>query len=123
MTYKDFAIEDRARLPIEDAFVKLLAGAMRLAMVDHRMRVCVLVAINHVKPINPAFCAFMVHHNVDGVTRKRRAQIDCSRVVTRVRPQLGISRGDVKSARALALYFEVLQMRAPAKLDIDDRVR
>ena len=123
MTYKDFAIEHRTRLAIENAFVKLLAAAMRLSMVDRRMRVGVLVAVNHVKAINPAFCAFMVHHNVDGVTRKRRTQIDCRRIVTRVRSQFGIRRGDVKGARALALHFEVFQMRARAKPDVDDCVR
>ena len=65
----------------------------------------------------------MVHRYVDGVARKRRTHIDCGRVVPRVRSQFGISRSDVKGARALALHFEMLHMSARAKSNLDDGVR
>src|SRR5712692_6596458 len=123
MAHKHFAVEDRPRLAVENALVKLMAGAVRLPVINHRMRVGVLVTVNHVKPINPAFRAFMVHHHVDRVPRKRRTQIDRGRVVTRVCSQVGISRGDVKSARALSLHFEMFQLSARAKSDVGDRVR
>ena len=122
VAHEDLAVEDRPRLAVENALVKLMTGAVRLPVIDHRMRVGVLVAVNHVKSINPAFRPFMIHHNVDGVARKRGAQIDCRRVVTRVRSQFGISSSDVKGARALALHFEVLQMRARTKSNIDDGI-
>src|SRR5712692_10534693 len=76
VTHKDFAIEDRPRLAIENAFVELMAGAMRLAVIDHRMRVGVLVATNHVESVDVALGAFMIHRHVDAVSRKRRAEVD-----------------------------------------------
>src|SRR2546426_4785667 len=48
MTHKNFAVEDRPRLAVENAFVKLMTGAVRLPVINHRMRVGVLVAVNHI---------------------------------------------------------------------------
>ena len=123
VTHKNFAVENRTRLAVEDALIKLMTGAVRLPVINHRMRIGVLLAVNHVKPVNPAFRALMIHHHVDGVPRQRRAQIDRGRVVSRVCSQFGVGRGHVKGARALALHFEVLQMRTRAQPDVDDCVR
>src|SRR6476660_9219278 len=41
MTHKNFAVEDRARLAVKNALVKLVTGAMGLSMLDNGM--CVRV--------------------------------------------------------------------------------
>ena len=48
MTHKNFAVEDRPRLAVENAFVKLMTSAVRLPVINHRMRVGVLVGVNHI---------------------------------------------------------------------------
>src|ERR1044072_5944651 len=42
-------IEDRPAVAIENSLVELTTVAMRLFVIDYRMRVCVLVRVDHVK--------------------------------------------------------------------------
>ena len=82
VSHKNFAIKDRMGLSVQHSFVKLMARAMRPAMIDYRMRIAMLGRADHVQPINQAFAALVIERDGDIVTRKRCAQVNCSRVVT-----------------------------------------
>ena len=49
---KNLAIENRARLAIQNPLVKLATGAMRLAMINYRMRVGMLTAFDHIETVD-----------------------------------------------------------------------
>ena len=48
----DQAVEDRPRIVVENSLVQLMTAAMRLLVIDHGMRVGVLVLTDHVKTID-----------------------------------------------------------------------
>src|SRR5258706_3524984 len=120
MANNHLAVEDGTRPAVKNAFVKLMAGAMGLLVIDYGMRVGVLAPIDHVKPINRAFSAFMIHLHVNVVARKGRAKVDRGRVVDRVPTQLGPGSGDMKCAQAFALNLVVLHARAISETHVDD---
>src|SRR5947208_16735841 len=103
MAHKHLAVEDGARPAVKNAFVKLVAGAMGLLVIDYGMRVGMLAPIDHVKPINRAFSALMIHLHVNVVARKGRPKVDRGRVVDRGPTQLRPGSGDMKGAHAFAL--------------------
>src|SRR6185503_7030251 len=51
MSHENLAVENRSRFAVENALVKLMTGAPRLAMIDDRVRVRVLIAVDHIKSI------------------------------------------------------------------------
>ena len=75
------------------------------------MCVCMLAAFDHVKAVNRAFSAFVIHHHVDVVTRDRASQIDRSRFVFSFRSEVDSGRGDVKALCAFPLHLVMLNSR------------
>src|SRR5437588_7150085 len=100
------------RFPVEHAFVKLATGAMRLAMIDHGVRIAVLLSANHVKPVDCAFAAFFIECDRDVMTRKLSAQIDIRCVVSRAATETCRCVGNVKRRVTLALHLVMLHARA-----------
>ena len=63
------------RFAVQDPFVKLMTGAMRLPVIYHRMRVGMLAAVNHVETINRALGSLMIHLHADVMPREGRAKV------------------------------------------------
>jgi hypothetical protein len=84
VTNKDFAVENSARFTIKDSLIELVAGAMRLLVVDDRMRVCVLCSAHDVKPVHPTFRAFVSHPHCNVMARKLSTEVNGCGVVTAV---------------------------------------
>ena len=120
---KDFAVEDGARLAIQNSFVKLMARAMRLAVVNQRVRVRVLSGGDDVETINPTLRAFLIECDIDVVTRETRAECDSRRIETAVAAHAGLRRRNVKSLRAFTLHFVMIEPRAIFKRNLNDRIR
>ena len=57
---EDLAVEDAVGLAVEDALVQLVAGAVRLGVVDDRVVVDVLRAVGQVEAVERALAAFAV---------------------------------------------------------------
>src|ERR1051325_6261655 len=108
MTDEYLSVENCAGLAVQNSFIKLAAGAMRLAMIDDRVCISVLRPVDHVESIDRTFRAFVIHLHADIVTRKGRAKVDRGRVVTRVRTELSSGRGDMKRAHTFALDLVML---------------
>ena len=85
---------------------------MRLAMIYQRMRVGMLPCADDIQPVNPTLRAFMIERHVDVVTRKPRAERDSRRVVAAVATQARLRRRHMKSLRAFALHFVMIQPRS-----------
>ena len=81
MTNKDLAVEDRARFAVKNSFVKLVTRAMRLPVIDDRMRIGVLITGHQVQAIHPALGAFMVHRDAHIVPGKLAAKVNRGRIV------------------------------------------
>ncbi len=61
----NLAVEDAAGPAVEDALVQLVAGAIRLGMVDARVVIDQLVAARQVQAVKRGFAALRVEHHVD----------------------------------------------------------
>src|SRR5882672_4878107 len=68
MPNKYLAVKDRARLTVEDTFVQLVTGAMRLSMIDNGMSIGVLTGSDEIQAIYPTLSAFVVHGHMDIVS-------------------------------------------------------
>src|SRR4030095_7339206 len=71
---EDAAVEDGARALVEDALVVLPARAVRLTVVDERVRVGVLPRADEVEAIHAALRALAAEDDLDAVPRELRAQ-------------------------------------------------
>ena len=70
----DLAVEHRARAAGQDALVDLVARAVRLRVVDRRVRVDERVAVGDVQPVQRALGALAVEHGDDVVARDAAAE-------------------------------------------------
>ena len=59
-------------------------------MIDQRMRIGVLSALDPVKTINHTLGPFVLHHDVNVMTRKSGAQINRGGFVFRLWPENGV---------------------------------
>ena len=89
MTHEYFAVENRARVAVENPFVQLVTIAMRLLVIDYRVRIGVLVGADKIQTVHPTLRAFVIQHDRDIVTRQTATEIDRGRIVTAVSSELG----------------------------------
>src|SRR2546423_13727373 len=86
------------------------------------MRIGMLTSVDHVETVDRTFGAFVIHLHIDVVTGKRCAKVDRSRVIRRVRSQLGPGGGDMKRAHTFALDLVVLKPGAICEREVNDGV-
>ena len=72
--HDDLAVEDADRAAVENALVELMAGAVRLGVVDQGVVIDVLRAVDGVQTVEVAMAAFVVEHHVDVVAGQRAAE-------------------------------------------------
>jgi len=60
---EDLAVENRPAVVIENPFVQLVTAAMRLLVVDDRVRVGMLIGAHKVKAVDRSLSAFVIHHH------------------------------------------------------------
>src|SRR6267142_3907398 len=87
------------------------------------MRVGVLRSSNQIKTINPTLRAFMIHGDVDVMSRKLRAKRDGGRVVTRIRAEVSSGRRYMESLSVFALHLVMLEPRAIFQHNLNHRIR
>ena len=105
---EDFAVEDAARVTVNDAFVDLMAVAMGHGVVNSRVVVHQLPAIGKINTIESAFPAFPAEDGVGVVADQPPAQADGVRREVAAPGQLHLHRGDVKRRQAFPLHFVVV---------------
>ena len=71
---KDLAVKDRTRFSIENALVNLMAGTVRVAVIEQRMGIGVLARADEVQAINPAFGPRLIESDVDVMAGKLGAE-------------------------------------------------
>ena len=57
LAHENLAVEHGARCAVQNAFVELVAGGVRLGMVERRVIIDVLRAVGEIKPVQRAFAA------------------------------------------------------------------
>ena len=98
--HEDAAVEDALRFVVEDAVEILVAGAMRLGVLDDHVVIGELFAAREVKAVENALQALAGEVGVDVVARKLRAERDASgRSHCCARPKCAVERRDVKRLR------------------------
>ena len=110
--HDDLAVEDRARAAAEDALVDLVARAVRLGVIDRRVRVDQPLAVGQVQAVQRALGAFAVEHRDDVVADDAAAERE------------GVGR-DVAAARGMDVHARDVERVDALFLDlvvIDDRV-
>ena len=70
------AIENTTGLSVQDAFIQLVAVAVRLGMVNGGVIVNVLPAVNQIEAVERCFSAFAVQYCVHVVSHQRTTQRD-----------------------------------------------
>src|SRR5437763_578311 len=70
-----------------------MTGATRLSMIDYRMSIGVLAAIDHIQTVNAALGPFRIHCDSDVMARQSRAEIYRRRIIVRVLTQLRPAEG------------------------------
>ena len=95
---------------------------MRTPVIDYRMSVCVLAAVDHVKTVDRAARACVIHPDVDVVARKRGAKIYRGRVVAGLRTKTGARHGHMRRSGAFALNFVMLKAGAVTEHQIDNGI-
>src|SRR5258708_11467723 len=103
MSNENYAVENCPRFSVEDAFVKLMTGAMRLFVIDYGMSVGVLAIADDIETINPAFSAFLIHDHCDVVPRELCSQANAGRIKDAVAPQVSARGRHVKCRCVLIL--------------------
>ena len=104
----DLAVEDGARAAGQDALVELVARAMRLRVVDRRVRVDERIAVGDIQPVQRALGALAVEHGDDVVARDPAAERDRMReeIGGPIQPREHVR--DVKGRRELTLHLDVV---------------
>jgi hypothetical protein len=83
---ENFAVKDGARFAVENAFVKLVACAVRHAVVNYGMRVRVLACGDEIQSVNGALRSFSIELNEYVMPRKLCAERNRRRIETTVAP-------------------------------------
>src|SRR2546427_5435415 len=109
MPHENLAIENRARLAIQNSLVQLMAGAVRLLVIDYGMRVCVLPRADDVQAVNPTLRAFVIHNHTEVVSRKLGAKRDVRCVEAAVASEGRPGCRHVESACAFILHSIMLE--------------
>src|SRR5215813_2869351 len=111
VAHEDLAVKNCPGLAIQNAFVELMAGAAGLSMIDHRMRVGMLLIADDIKSIETTLRALVVHRNGQIVTRKFGAQSDIGGIEATGASEFGVGGGYMKGRNALVLDAVVFQPR------------
>src|SRR5438045_9110395 len=105
MSHENLAVEYGVRSSVENSFVKLMTAAMRLSMINYRMRVTVLVGAQHIEAIDRAFAAVLLECHCHVMARERCAQVYRRRIVKRISVCRRIRRRDMKCRFVFPLHF------------------
>ncbi len=93
----DAAVENGSSPAVENAFVHLVARAVRLGVVEHGVIVDMLRAVHDVEAVERGFRAFG-KHRVGVVAHQGAAQRDGVRGEVGAASKRGLQRGDVKAS-------------------------
>ena len=92
---EDLAVEDRVRLAVQDALVQLVAGGVRLGVVDGGVIVHVLRAVDDVESVQRGLGAFR-EERVGIVAHQRAAERNRVRGEVGAAAERGLQGGDVE---------------------------
>ena len=112
LPHENFAVENAARIVIEDAMVKFMAFATGLDVIHQRVVVHQLFSARHVKPVQQAIRALAAQRGMDMVAGDARADGDRMRQPVAVRSLRRMKGCNVKRILALVLDFAVLNSSA-----------
>ena len=108
------SVENALRFVVEDAVEILVAGAMRLRVLDNHVMIGQLLAAREVKAVQNAFQAFAGEFGADVVARKLRAERERMDVHIAGAAKFAGNGRHVKCVQRLVLEFHVLQRRVVA---------
>ena len=109
--HDDLAVEHRVGFTVQDAFVELVARAVGLGVIDHRVVVDETTTVRHVESVERAVDPFTIQQRIDVVANERASQRDGMGREAAAPAQRDMHAGNMKRLQALSQQLVVIDHR------------